>query len=129
MATVRSEFVVSASPDDVWDVVRDVGNVHVRLVPGFVKDTRLDGDKRTVTFANGLTVTERIVTVDDGARRLAYAAVGGRTTHHNASIEVLPDAGGSRVVWTTDLLPDEMEPAIRALVEGGTRAMTQALAD
>jgi hypothetical protein len=45
----------------VWASVRDVGALSTRLAPGFVVDTRLEGDVRTVTFANGAVVRERIV--------------------------------------------------------------------
>jgi hypothetical protein len=35
--------------------VRDIGNIHKRLVPGFVADCRMEGDDaRIVTFGNGL---------------------------------------------------------------------------
>ena len=30
MATVRKELLIKASPDFVWDVIRDVGAVHRR---------------------------------------------------------------------------------------------------
>jgi hypothetical protein len=45
--------------------LRDVGALHTRLVPGFVVDTRLEAGARIVTFANGMTVREQIVTVDE----------------------------------------------------------------
>ena len=81
--------------------------VHLRLFPGFVVDSRLDGDARIVTFANGMVMRELIVDIDDGAWRIAYAAVGGKTTHHNASMQVVADGErGSRLLWTTDFLPD-----------------------
>jgi hypothetical protein len=45
-------------------------------------------------------VRERIGDVDDRARRLAYAAVEWRATHHNASIQVCADGDHrSRVIW------------------------------
>jgi len=124
MATVRTHIKVDASPDVVWDVFRDVGALHTRLAPGFVTDTRLDGDARHVTFANGVEVTERIVTVDDEARRLAYAITGGTVTHHHASFEVLPDQDERTVVvWTTDVLPDEAADRFRQTMEAGARVM------
>ncbi len=86
MASIHKEMLIKARPEDVWAAIRDVGAVHQRLAPGFVIDTRLDEDARIVTFANGAVVRERIVDIDDQARRFAYAAVGGRTTHHNASM-------------------------------------------
>jgi len=53
--------------------------------------------------------------------------VGGRTTHHNSSIQVLPHEGGSRLIWITDLLPHELRPAIAALVEQGSAVMKATL--
>lgn len=125
---IRHEFTVRAVPDAVWDAIRDVGNVDTRLARGFVTECKLDGDVRTVTFANGMTVDERIISVDDDLRRLAYSATGGRSEHHHATFDVLPDEGGSRIVWTTDVVPDEVGPAIRGMVEAGSRAIADTLA-
>ncbi len=76
MACIRREILVEARAENVWAAVRDVGAVHERLAPGFVVDTRLEGDARVVTFANGLVARELIVDVDDDARRLSWAVVG-----------------------------------------------------
>ncbi len=96
------------------------GRVHTRLAQGFVTNTVLEGATRTVTFANGFVVQEQIVAIDDAQRRLAYHAVGGRASHHNASLQVFaaPD-GTSKVLWITDLLPDEMKAPIAQMVEEG----------
>jgi len=45
-----------------------------------VLDTRLEGDSRLVTFADGTVVRERIIDVDDRARRIAYSVVEWRAT-------------------------------------------------
>ena len=87
------------------DAIRDVGEVHRRLAPGILLDARLDGDARVVTFANGLVARELIVTIDEEARRFAYASVGGRATHHNASMQVFPHGDGTRFVWITGCAP------------------------
>ena len=129
MASIRKEIVVGAPVEDVWAAIRDVGAPHRRLAPGFLVDTRLEGDARVVTFANGLVVRERIVDVDDAARRLCWAVVGSpRLTHHNASLQVFAEGGGrSRVVWIADLLPDEIAGDIRGLIEQGMAVMKQTL--
>jgi carbon monoxide dehydrogenase subunit G len=128
MASIRQEILLEASVEDVWDAVHDIGALHKRLVPGFVTDTRLEEGARIVTFANGLVVRELIVSVDDQARRLVWAARGGRLTHHNASAQVFPAGEGrSRLVWIADLLPDEMAGDIRQMMELGAVAMTKAL--
>jgi carbon monoxide dehydrogenase subunit G len=128
MASIHKEILIEMRPENVWAAVRDVGAVHQRLAPGFVVDTRLEGDSRVVTFGNGAVVRELIVDVDDEARRLAYAAVGGRTTHHNASMQVFAEgADRSRLVWITDMLPDNLAASISQLVEQGSAAMKQTL--
>jgi hypothetical protein len=124
MASIRKEIAVEAPADQVWDAIRDVGAVHTRLARGMVRDTRLDGDSRLVTFANGETVRERIVDIDDRSRRLAYAVVGWRTTHYHASFEVIADGESrSRVIWVVDLLPDELAGLVDGLMEQGSAAI------
>ena len=130
MASIRREVLVEAPVEVVWDAVRDVGAPHTRLAPGFLSDCRLDGDARVVTFANGLVARERIVDVDDEARRLAWAVVDSpRLSHHNASMQVFGDGPGrSRVVWVADLLPNEIAPVIASMIEQGLAAMQKTLA-
>ena len=113
MASIRLEMNLRADPWNVWDAVRDVGAIHTRLAPDFVSDVKMDGDARIVTFANGMTAKELIVDVDDAARRLVWAVVEGRPTHHNGSIQIFPDGGGCRLVWIADLLPHELAKAGR----------------
>lgn len=114
MACIRKDIVVDAPAGAVWDAVRDVGEVHNRLAKGFVTHAAREGNERVVTFANGLTVRERIVDIDDAARRFSYTLLGGQAQHHNASMQVLEEGDGrSRIVWTTDVLPDEMAAFIR----------------
>lgn len=108
----------------MWDALRDVGALHTRLVAGFVEDCRMDGDARVVTFANGMTAREVIVTIDDESRRVVWTSVGGRLTHHNASAQVFDEAEGrSRLMWIADILPNEFEPAIAGMIEQGLVAM------
>ncbi|RYZ02863.1 MAG: SRPBCC family protein [Myxococcales bacterium] len=115
MATLHNSVRIAAAPEAIWEAARDVGALHTRLVPGFVVDTRLEGDVRVVTFGTGQVLREPILSVDDERRRLAWAALGGKTTHYNAVLEVQADGAGSRVTWTTDLLPNELASAIDAM--------------
>lgn len=128
MASIHQEVVIRKTPDAVWSALRDVGALHTRLVKGFVTDCRLDGEARIVTFANGMTARELLLDVSDEHRRVAWSAVGGRLTHHNASAQVLDGPGGtSRVVWIADLLPHEMAPAIAGMIAQGLAAMKATL--
>ena len=126
MATLHKHIFIQARPEQIWDAVRDVGALHTRLVPGFVRDTRVEGQTRVVTFANGAVVREPIISVDDQRRRMAWTSEGGTTTHYNAVLEVLPDGTGTRVVWTTDLLPSERAEAIAGMQDLGLAAMKRA---
>ena len=127
MASIRRDVSIAVPPGDVWAALRDVGALHTRLVAGFVTDCRLDGEARIVTFANGIVARELIVDVDDAQRRVAWAAVGGRLAHHNASAQVFAEGIGSRVVWIADILPNDMAPAIAAMIEQGLAAMKKTL--
>ncbi|MFC3111338.1 SRPBCC family protein [Undibacterium arcticum] len=128
MASIRREILIQAHPEHVWAAVRDVGQIHVRLVPGFVVDCQLEEGARIVTFANGLVARELIVDVNDEARRLVWSAVGGKLTHHNASVQVFAEGQEqTRVVWIADLLPNELAGAIGAMIDQGIIAMKQTL--
>jgi carbon monoxide dehydrogenase subunit G len=128
MASIRTEILVDAPPAYCWDVLRDVGALHTRLVPGFVTDTKLEEGARIVTFGNGMVVRELIVDLDDRARRLVWSASGGRLSHHNASLQVFADGGGqSRVVWIADLLPHELRGYVGGLIDEGMAAMKKTL--
>ena len=130
MASIRKEILIHHRADLVWDAVRDVGAVHTRVAPGFLTGCRMEDAPlaRVVTFANGMEARELIVDVDDSARRLVWAVVGGRLTHHNASMQVIAEgAGRTRVVWVADLLPNELAPVIAGMIDQGLAAMKTTL--
>lgn len=130
MASIRREIVIAAPSARIWDAIRDVGALHTRLVPGFVVDTRLEGDARVVTFGSGAVARERIVDVDEAGRRLVWSIVGGRFEHHNGAVQVLDEpGGGARVVWIADLLPHGLAAAIGGMMEQGLRVMKRTLED
>lgn len=128
MASIQREVTIAASPEAVWDALRDVGALHTRLARGFVTDVKMEEGARLVTFANGMVVKELIVDVDDERRRVAWAAVGGRLSHHNASAQVFAtEDGRTRFVWIADLLPNELAPSIAAMIEQGLAAIERTL--
>jgi hypothetical protein len=140
MATIIEEVTVSTPPDVAWAALRDFGAVHERLVPGFVTECRMEDGAdtgsdaavpvRVVTFFSGAVAREALVGIDDDARRLAYSVVEGPlgSTHHNASAQVIPTGdGGSRFVWTTDVLPDDLGPVTRGLMQRGIAVIATTL--
>ncbi|MDP1749621.1 MAG: SRPBCC family protein [Reyranella sp.] len=128
MATLRREISLDATADQVWPAIRDFGHVHARVAPGFLTALEMDKGDRVVTFFNGMVARERLVTTDDEARRLVYAVVEGRASHYNAAVQVFPDGEAkSRLVWTIDLLPNELAPAIGGMMDQATGVMKKTL--
>jgi hypothetical protein len=132
VASIRKEIVLTARPEEVWDALRDVGALHTRLVPGFVVDTQLEEDARIVTFANGMTIREPIVAIDEQQRRVVWSAAGGPLTHYNGAAQVFANGDGSgdgaktTVVWTADFLPHDAAAFIDGMMEQGAAAMKKA---
>jgi hypothetical protein len=127
MGSVSQSITTTARPDQVWDAVRDFGNPHKRLVVGFVTDAKLDGDARIVTFANGDTAREPLITIDEQAKRLVWGAQNPAFTHYNGCVQVFPDGQGSRVVWTSDFLPDATQQWVAGMIGMGLAAMKATL--
>jgi hypothetical protein len=123
MASIIMDVVVGAPAETVWDALANFGEAH-RVFSGVLSDCRLEGENvRVATFANGLVVTERIISVDAGRRRIAYTVVGG-FEHHSASMQVLAlDDGACHFVWTSDILPDAAAEQVRPLMEAGAAAL------
>jgi hypothetical protein len=128
MASIHKQIHIDIDATEAWDALRDFGALHQRLAPGFATDTQLDGRDRIVTFFNGTTVRERLIDLDDGARRLAWSIVDGPYTHHNGVASVLPaDDGGTLFEWTTDLLPDDVAPRTSEMMDLGLQAIKRTL--
>jgi uncharacterized protein YndB with AHSA1/START domain len=129
MATIRKEMHLNAPTEKVWSALADFQHVHTRLAPGFVVDSKPDGDNvRTIRFANGSIVKETLVTLEKDRHRLVYFVTSERISHHNASAEIIADGKDRcRFVWTTDVLPDELAPYIDSQMSEGAKAMKAAL--
>lgn len=129
MASIRKEMHLAAPLEKVWQALADFQNVHTRLAPGFVVDSKPAGDSaRVVTFANGSVVKETLVTLDEERHRLVYVVSSERISHHNASAELVAEGTAHcRFVWTTDVLPNEIAPYIDAQMAEGANAIQVAL--
>ena len=128
MATLRREIALNANAATVWSAIKDFGAVHTRVAPGFLTKLEMDKGDRIVTFFNGMVARERLVSVDEDDCRLVYAVVEGRFTHYNAAVQVFPEGDGrSRVVWTIDLLPDDLAPAVGGMMDHAAGFMKKTL--
>jgi hypothetical protein len=129
MASIRKEIRIDAPADRVWDALQDVGALHTKLVPGFVTDTRMEGKSaRVVTFHTGMVAREEILSIDPAQRRVAWAVIDGPFRHFNGAARVSEDPhGGSRFIWTTDLLPDDMANQVEQLMSSGIAVIKKTL--
>src|SRR5216684_4358259 len=124
MASIHKDIAIDAPAHQVWDALRDFGAPHTRLVPGFVLDTRLDGEARIVSFANGTMARELLVDCDDLRRRLVYAVISERIKQHSASVQVIADGEGCcRLLWIVDVLPHEIAPYMSGQMDQAALAM------
>jgi Polyketide cyclase / dehydrase and lipid transport len=111
MASIRTEFVINADAERVWKIVGDWENGPVDMACGHVIASCAEGTTRIVTFADGMIARERLVALDDAARRIVYSVIGDavRPEHDNAVMQIIAEGPGRcRFVWSRDLLPDEL---------------------
>jgi hypothetical protein len=88
----------------------------------------MEGNTRVVTFGNGLVAREDIVSIDPERHRVAWAVVGQQFRHYNGAAWVEPDSkGGSRFIWTADLLPNEMAAQVDQMMTTGIAVVKRTL--
>jgi carbon monoxide dehydrogenase subunit G len=104
---------ITARPDDLWAIVGEAGRL-AEWFPGVLACT-VEGDERQVTLGSGITMPERILTVDRLQRRFQYRITGPVLKEHLSTIDVHDLGDGScLVVYSVDA-----EPSVMALVLGG----------
>lgn len=126
MATIHRDIAIACDPERAWAELREFGAAG-RLFSGVLTDCREADGLRTVTFANGLVVQERLVSIDEARRRVAYTVLDGPFTHHSAAMQLVQGDQGARFVWTSDFLPDAVAADVEPLVDAGCEAIKRAL--
>jgi uncharacterized protein YndB with AHSA1/START domain len=124
MATVHIETRIRASAQQVWQALAATGDAH-RAFAGVLKDSRMESaDLRIATFANGMVVKERIVSVEPERMRIAYSVIESQFVHHGASMQVVARGDNEcDFIWTADVLPHAAAASITPLMEQGARAL------
>ena len=128
MASIYTQTTLEVDSETAWTALRHVEDAHKLFAP-VLTDGRLNGDTRTVTFANGMVVRERILDVDNERKRVAYTVLDGPgMMYHHASMQIV-DAGGGRCrfIWITDFLPGDLAQTLTPLIEQGTDALKRNL--
>jgi len=127
MATLYRTAHLPVSPATAWKRIADVGKVH-EILPAIVACS-LDGDRRSCTFADGGVLHERMISIDDGLMRLAYAITESpfALEFHSAAMQVVADGAGSRILWTTDVKPDAAEAGLAPVFDQFFAQLTERL--
>ncbi len=116
MATVRYERRIKASPDTVWNLVRDPRSIP-EWFPG-ITSCDVEGKVRTIHLANGISMPEEIIISDDLLRRFAYRVTSPLYRSHLGTIDVIEiGPKDSLCIYSTTAEPD-----VLALVIGGGSA-------
>jgi hypothetical protein len=89
MSSIWWEETIAVPAEIAWASLRRVDRAHELFSPVLVDGT-ISGEIRTVTFANGLVVRERIVDVDEARQRICYTVLDGVFEHHSASMQIVP---------------------------------------
>ncbi len=128
MASIRKEVVIDVGVEPAWDALRRVAEPHTLFAP-VLAGAEMHGDVRTVRFANGMELRERILDVDDEHRRVAYAVVEPQgMTYHHASMQLdIAGPGRCAFIWVTDFLPAEAAASLLPLIEQGADALKRNL--
>jgi uncharacterized protein YndB with AHSA1/START domain len=127
MATARAHIRIDRSADEVWSAVSDPVGI-AAWFPGVATCT-VDGDVRHIATTNGVEVDEEIVSNDAGLRRFQYSLRPGPVPleHHLATVDVIDDGDGSLVVYSCDVRPDPLGPAMQQTLDAAVSGLKRHL--
>jgi len=117
MATLFMTSRLPVSVEQAWRRVAAVGQVH-DILP-VVTSCSVEGDQRACLLANGAHLKEKIISIDDDLKRLAYSVIDSPfgLEYHAASMQIVADGQGSRINWTTDFKPDQLKELLTPMLE------------
>jgi carbon monoxide dehydrogenase subunit G len=121
MGSGKAEIDVGAPPDKVWALMGDFGGIGTWM-PG-IDACRVEGEDRIIETM-GMTITERLVSIDDLGRQLTYSITAGAPVEsHQAVVTVVPYGSGSHVTWVVEATPDEMAELMAGVYQQALEAL------
>jgi hypothetical protein len=132
MTQASSKTIIHASADAIWHLLGDFGAAcqYLASVITCTVEGAGVGARRTLTYADGSVIVERLETFDDHAHRLSYALLTDTPFRNCLTTMMVRDLGQSRaeLEWSATFAADGL-PAeeARELLEGALAANCVAL--
>jgi mxaD protein len=103
---VQKSITISASPEEVWEVVKDFdnGNKWLPFVADIKVETKGEDKFRTLTLKDGGTVLERLKGIDEDLKKIKFEIVEGDVPVSDCNMYITVSKGAneneSEVQWT-----------------------------
>ena len=129
---VSSKITIHVPVQAIWQVISGfgAGDQYLSGVVNCTVEGEGEGALRTLTYADGSTIVERLAALDEGAQRLSYALLTDTPFANCLTTMAVHDRGPhqAEVVWSASFQPDGL-PASEAgaLLEGALAANCLAL--
>lgn len=115
--SVKFDQQFNYSADQLWAIVGTPDRID--WVPGAASCV-FDGEVRALSLPGAGDIKERILSRDANRRTMEYSCfeTPAPLESHHASIEVIANADGCRLIWETSVTPVAFESFIRTSMEG-----------
>ena len=126
MASLTKTIELGTDADKAWELISDPGRANELIT--FLGEVTVTGDTRVCAIGED-HLEELIVDVDHAARRFVYSIKASPFgfTHHSASMQVVADEEGTRLVWVTDFAPDAAAGALGEALDGAAASIAEVL--
>tara|TARA_B100000035_G_scaffold34543_1_gene26227 strand:+ start:19 stop:402 length:384 start_codon:yes stop_codon:yes gene_type:complete len=111
MKKIRIEKQIKCSAESLWELFSDV--TRSDWVP-FANEIILENDVRTFKMDGVGEIKEKIIEKDQANKSLTYSVIKSPAPldHHLAKVTVLEENNFAKLVWTSEVEPDEFEKLI-----------------
>lgn len=111
MKKIRIEKQIKCSADSLWELFADV--TRSDWVP-FADEIIFENDVRTFKMDGVGEIQEKIIEKDKAKKSLTYSVIKSPAplSYHLANITVVEDNNFSKLIWTSEVEPDEFEKLI-----------------
>lgn len=125
---IRFDHFLKFSADEVWDVLGTPDRVD--WVPG-VESCQFDGEVRSLNLPGAGDIKERILFHDSASRTIKYSCFEspGALESHHASMSILEDGQGSRLIWEARIAPKELESFVEESMRGSIVQLEKVLSN